>query len=159
MDIFFIRILLRTAPLFFMVLIWLQSSYFNPEAVAELSYKINRGVLLLLGVSFELAHFFEFGLLYLFIFLAFLSFEKVGKWKNRLAVMIALLYSLLDEVHQIFVPFRSFSLDDLLKDAIGIFCIWWIISKNYFYKKDSLIGELLHKVTQLSKKDKTGVPL
>ena len=124
-----IRFLIRIAPIAYMYLIWLQSSYFNPEALAGLANSLNRAIILIIGVILELAHLIEFGLLYLFVLLAFLSFGKMKKWKNRVAVMIALLYSLVDEVHQIFIPFRSFSIDDLIKDAIGIFLVWLLIKK------------------------------
>ncbi|WP_187292152.1 VanZ family protein [Bacillus sp. 1NLA3E] len=154
-----LRVFLRAFPIVYIVFIWLQSSYFNPETVAGLSDTLNKAVVLIIGVSLEFAHLFEFGLLYLFIFLAFLSFGKIGKWQNRLAITVALLYSLVDEIHQIYVPFRSFSLDDLLKDAIGIFFIWWLIRNNYFTKKDSRFGELLRKVAQLPNKDKNEVSL
>lgn len=36
------------------------------------------------------------------------------------AILIGIVYGLSDEVHQLFVPFREFSLTDLLSDAVGV---------------------------------------
>lgn len=132
---FFIRFLLRIAPLAYMTLIWQQSANFNPETFAEFSYTINKSLVLIMGVIFELTHLFEFGMLYFLLILAFQSFGEIGKWRNRLAIFISLLYSLLDEIHQIFVPFRSFSIDDLVKDGIGIFVVWLIVRKKYLLEE------------------------
>ncbi len=141
-----------------MIFIWLQSSYFNPGLIVESSsYTINNSLVLIIGICLELTHLFEFGILYFLLFLAFLSFGEIGKLKNRIAIFISLLYGLIDEIHQIYVPFRSFSLDDLIKDAIGILVIWWIVRKHNFLCQTTRLGLFLKKVEQKAKKDKSGV--
>ncbi len=154
MFTFLSRALLIITPFLYMVFIWLQSSYFNPESVAEMTTKIDMKVILAIGIGFELTHLFMFGLLYLFIILAFLSNGKIKKWHNLAAVLIAILYSAVDEIHQIYVPFRSFSIVDLIKDGIGIMVFWWLVQKTYFGNRDSYIGKLLTKISQLANKDK-----
>lgn len=151
------KFFLRVGPILYMALIWLQSASFNPESFAEFSYTINKSLVLIIGICLELTHLFEFGILYFLLFLAFLTFGKIGKWKNRIAIFISLLYGLIDEIHQIYVPFRSFSIDDLIKDAIGILVIWWIVRRNYFLHQTTRFGLFLKKVEQPSKKDKSGV--
>ena len=48
-------------------------------------------------------------------------------------LIIAVLYGLSDETHQIFVPGRYFDLADLLADACGIYlgCISYLLIRKY----------------------------
>ena len=126
-----------------MSLIWMQSSHFDPESLAGISYSINKSVFLFIGASLEFAHLFQFGLLYLCLIIVFLSFGKLKTWQEAVAAIVALAYGIIDEIHQFYVPFRSFSLMDLLKDAIGIWIFWWVIHKNYYTNKKSKIGSWL----------------
>jgi len=130
----------------YMSFIWFQSSHFNPESLSAISISINKTVYLLIGASLELAHLFEFGILYLCIILVFLSFGTLRKWQEVIAAILALTYGLVDEIHQLYVPFRSFSLIDLLKDGIGVFSFWWVINRSYFYKQNSRIGQWLRSM-------------
>jgi polysaccharide biosynthesis protein VpsQ len=131
----------------YMGFIWIQSSYFDPENLVGISSRLNRTVYLFIGASMELAHLFQFGLLYLFIVIVFLSFGRLRTWQEFTAAAIALAYGIVDEIHQFYVPFRSFSLGDLLKDTIGIVVFWWVVHRSYYYKKDSKIGRWLKSVT------------
>jgi len=141
------RLFLRIFPICYMLFIWLQSSFFNPESVGNLPFHISLPILIMVGIGFELAHLFEFGLLYLFFILAFLSFGEIGKGKELISITLSVSYSLIDEIHQIFVPFRSFSMGDLIKDIIGITVMWWIIHKSYFINKNSRFGVFLRKIS------------
>ncbi|WP_226677953.1 VanZ family protein [Mesobacillus jeotgali] len=145
--------LLILKRLFFLVLtigymsfIWIQSSYFDPEGLAVFSSSLSKSVFLLIGASLEFAHLFQFGLLYLCILLVFLSFGRLRTWQEVTAGLIALAYGIVDELHQLYVPFRSFSVGDLLKDTIGIVVFWWIVHRSYFYKKNSRLGRWLRNV-------------
>ena len=143
----------------YITLIWLQSSYFNPESIYSLSSDIRIEVLLLAGIAFEMFHFFQFGILYLLIILAFLSFGKLTKGMEIVAVIISCSYGLIDELHQMYVPFRSFSIGDLIKDAIGVFVVSFIIHRSYFTKSRSKLGVLLRRIEGLSKKDNRNISL
>jgi polysaccharide biosynthesis protein VpsQ len=140
------RIILSTLPLLYMDLIWLQSSYFDPESVSGLSTQLSMNVIMLIGICLELAHLFEFGILYLLIILALLSFGKLTRCKEVIAISISFLYGVSDEVHQIFVPYRSASVGDLLKNTIGIIAIWWVIQKSY-KSNHSKFGRFLRKLS------------
>lgn len=74
----------------------------------------------------KLAHAGEYAILG---FLLALAFEK--RW--FIAFVIGMIYGLLDEIHQLFVPFREFDLLDLSSDIagviIGIVCL--LLLKKY----------------------------
>ena len=116
-------------------------------------------VLLLVGIGFELFHFFQFGILYLLIILVFLSFGKITKGMEIVAVIISASYGLIDEIHQMFVPFRSFSIGDLIKDTVGVLVVSFIIHRGYFTKSRSKLGVLLRRIEGLSKKDNRNISL
>jgi polysaccharide biosynthesis protein VpsQ len=138
-------------PLIYMWLIWLQSSYFNPESIYALTYTMDEKVFLLIGMAFELGHLFEFGILYFLSIIMMLSYGILTRRKEWLCYFIAAGYGLIDEVHQIFVPYRSFSLVDLLKNLIGITVVWYIIHRSYFIKRNSPIGRKLKYFTTFVK--------
>jgi polysaccharide biosynthesis protein VpsQ len=140
------RMLFICLTIFYMALIWFQSSHFNPENLAELSSMISMPIIVFLGLGLELAHLIQFGLLYLCIIIVFISFGTMKTWHEITAATIALGYGVLDEIHQLYVPFRSFSFGDLLKDTIGVLVFWWVVHKSYFNKKTSKIGNWLRSI-------------
>jgi polysaccharide biosynthesis protein VpsQ len=129
-----------------MTFIWIQSSHFNPENLAGLSNIISVPIIVFLGLGLELAHLFQFGLLYLCIIIVFISFGKMKSWHEITAAIIALGYGILDEIHQLHVPFRSFSVGDLVKDTIGILVFWWVTHRSYYNNKTSRIGNWLRSI-------------
>lgn len=72
----------------------------------------------------------EFGILYALWAIAFLSRGEFTKKQKLTAVVIAMLYGMLDELHQYFVPARSATFIDLFKDWIGIGVAWFIINET-----------------------------
>jgi polysaccharide biosynthesis protein VpsQ len=145
------RFLISILPVFYMYLIWLQTSHFDPESVSSLTTVLSDAVILAIGASLELAHLFEFGILYFLIILALLSYGHLRKWKEILAINISLLYGLTDEIHQLFVPFRSFSILDLIKNSVGVLVIWYFIHQKYFTEKDTRVGYFFRKITTIFK--------
>ncbi|WP_171016936.1 VanZ family protein [Pseudalkalibacillus caeni] len=141
------RILIRILPIVYMVFIWIQSSRFNPESVYSLSGRIPMEILLILGMCLELAHLFEFGLLYCLLIIALISIKPLTRAQNYLALLFSISYAALDEIHQHFVPFRSTSFEDLVKDMIGILLIWWIVKRTYIDKRSSRVGKLMTEIT------------
>jgi polysaccharide biosynthesis protein VpsQ len=145
--IVFGRVCLTILPLIYMWLIWLQSSHFNPESIYTLSTSIDERILLLIGAMLELGHLFEFGILYFLLILMILSYGTLSKSKEWLCLIMALGYGIIDEIHQIYVPYRSFSVIDLLKDFFGVMAVWYIIHNSYFVKKSSFFGRNLKTFT------------
>lgn len=83
----------------------------------------------------KLVHFVEFGVLGMLYFIAINKTSRITS-KSLLfliSVLLTGLYGLSDEVHQLFVPFREFSLYDILADLVGgsFFCGMYL-----FYKRN-----------------------
>jgi len=68
----------------------------------------------------------------IFFLLAFFLFLALIKGKHKklifLAILISILYAISDEVHQLFVPGRNGSINDILLDTIGILTATFIYS-------------------------------
>lgn len=149
--LFFIRLFFFAMPLLYIWLIWLQSSRLNPSQLEVVAPSINFNLLLAVGIIFELGHLILFGMLYLFIILALLTFGPLTRTKEFIALTISLSYSVLDEVHQYFVPFRSFGFDDILKNMFGVFILWVIVRKSYYNERFKL-GLFLRRLSNLALK-------
>ena len=71
------------------------------------------------GVSYfgEFSHFIEYFILS-FLFLRMFNGYNL---KNGLllAILFSILYGLTDEIHQLFVPYRTFEIKDLIIDSLG----------------------------------------
>jgi polysaccharide biosynthesis protein VpsQ len=98
------RIIITIIPIVYMYLIWLQTSHFDPESVSDLSKLIPPFVLLAIGAALE------FGILYFLLITFFLLYGPLMKWKEVLVFILSFTYGLIDEIHQVYVPFRSFSI-------------------------------------------------
>ena len=73
------------------------------------------------GISYKsyIYHFTAFSYLALFLLISF-SKGKYNKLLILIAVFIAIIYGISDEIHQYFVPNRFPSLIDILTNSIGI---------------------------------------
>ena len=91
------------------IFIFIQSSFPSIESVPELPY------------IDKLLHFFAYAVLGAF----FLRAYKTLRVRNNLKLLIILsvlsssLYGISDEIHQHFVPYRSFEYVDILADVLG----------------------------------------
>ncbi len=91
------------------ILIFLQSSFPSIESIPELPY------------TDKLLHFFAYAVLGAL----FLRAYKTLQIRNNLKLLIILsvlsssLYGISDEIHQYFVPSRSFEYVDILADVLG----------------------------------------
>jgi VanZ family protein len=76
---------------------------------------------LLEGVSDKVLHAVEYGILSLLCYRAFrwAAGPAVARQAVVLAIVMASVYGLTDELHQLFVPFRESSWQDWLADTIG----------------------------------------
>lgn len=144
------RFALTLLPIFYMAFIWIQSSYFDPESLSAISSQIRFEIILFIGILLELSHLFEFGVLYFLIIMAFLSYGRLTYFKEFLGILLAFSYGFLDEIHQMYVPYRSASLVDLMKNTFGIVVFWWLIHRNYFKRPHSKLTRVMNKVKQIT---------
>lgn len=96
--------------LLYMGLIFFVSSY-------PLSTKI-------LSFSFfdKLAHISEYGILVSLIYFALRDSNTTKHHSFKLALVIAFMYGISDEIHQYFVPGRQANIFDVVADGIGVLC-------------------------------------
>lgn len=73
----------------------------------------------------KLVHFIEYGVLgMLLVRGVFLSMERRRR-NYWLCILVAVLYGLTDEFHQLFVPYRTADWMDWVADSLGIFVFAW----------------------------------
>jgi VanZ family protein len=114
-------------PLLYMVLIWILSS--NPsDAIVDTKLSFDH-------LLKESLHLIEFAILYWLLAFAFLSHNKWSEKTSLIAAIIAILYGLTDEIHQSFVPYRSATVIDFIKDTIGVVVSYLIAKRIYFNKR------------------------
>jgi VanZ family protein len=132
---------LRILPLFYMAAIWIMSS--NPaDALVELP---NQGVDRFIKESL---HLVEFGILYVLLVLAALSTGGFTPLMSFAFMGIATLYGLVDEIHQSFVPYRSATVIDFIKDVIGVLVASHFIHHAYFSGKFERLGRVLRRIEE-----------
>lgn len=85
----------------------------------------------MLTFLWETFHFIEFAILYLLLVIAFKANNRYTEMTDLLAMIISILYAFIDEIHQFYVPGRSFSQMDLFKDMIGVVTAWVLIGRFY----------------------------
>ena len=71
-----------------------------------------------------LATIYHFVVFFLFAFFLFISIKGSKKIKIKyliIALLISIVYAVLDEFHQMFVPFREPAIRDILTNTAGIF--------------------------------------
>lgn len=120
--IFITNLIIRLLPIAYMGLIWFLSS--NPsDAIVKTGWSYDR-------TFKEGLHLIEFGILYFLLVLALLSLGKLNPKSSFIAAVFSVLYGLSDELHQYFVPSRSCSFFDFVKDLIGVTVAWYLVRRN-----------------------------
>jgi len=133
-----VRLLFLIAPFCYMLFIWILSSLPH-DAILDTPFSFD----LLLKESL---HLIEFGILYGFFVLFLIVRGKMTKTSNTVVAAVAIGYGFIDELHQYFVPYRSATVIDLVKDTIGVLVLYWIIRNTYFSEKPSKLKSLLQKL-------------
>jgi VanZ family protein len=115
---------IRLLPFLYMVVIWILSSL-PSNAVVELpDSSLDRMIK-------ESLHLVEFAILYVLFVAALLTTGKFSKRLSILCAVAASLYGLLDEFHQSFVPYRSATVIDLVKDVTGVLVAFYFVQRGY----------------------------
>ena len=134
--------LFRILPIIYMVAIWVMSSM-SSDAIVELPDSTWDGAIK------ESLHLVEFGILYLLLALALLTMRELNSTINMILMLISCLYGLTDEIHQSFVPYRSATIIDLVKDVIGVLVASWVLYGAYREKRFPRFGKFLRKLEAL----------
>lgn len=86
----------------------------------------------------KVVHFGLYGVLGYAAWFAFAAYGqtkgKSASWMAGVAASVALIYAVSDELHQLYVPFRSCDAADLIADAMGIGAV---VGWKYFTFKDA----------------------
>ncbi len=91
------------------------------------------------GGMIDVSFFYHIIVFFLFNFFLLISIKgdkKISIGYLLIALSISLLYSGLDEIHQMFVPYREAAIKDVLTDMIGVFSSTLV----YFYSKKSWLS-------------------
>ncbi|WP_442596852.1 VanZ family protein [Neobacillus sp. D3-1R] len=118
-----IRRLLWVLPVIYMAMVWTMSSL-PDDTFVELPDSSTDAFIK------ESLHLIEFAILYLLFVLAAYFNGKLTPVSNVVFAVLACLYGITDEIHQSFVPARSSSLIDVLKDIIGVTISYLIIKRK-----------------------------
>jgi len=132
------KYVIRVLPVLYMGLIWLLSSMPSDAVVALPAEGIDAFIK-------ESLHLVEFGLLYLLLFLAGLTFGGFRPVMSFVFMGVAILWGLVDEIHQSFVPARSATVIDFVKDTIGVLVVSHLMHHAYFSGKFKRLGDWLRK--------------
>ena len=122
-------IIIIILPLAYMGFIWYLSSK-PSDAVINTGLPFDR-------LLKECLHLIEFAVLYLLWVIALIAGGRFSRQTNKLAAAISVLYAFADEFHQYFVPCRSATITDLLKDTAGVAIAYLIIKNIRSRKKES----------------------
>ena len=108
----------------------------------------------------KIIHVIEYGILWVLLYRAFAGETWIKNFsKNRssvvLAMILAIVYSISDEVHQSFVPTRNGKIADCIFDSLGVILSWGIFNLFLIRKKN-----WMKKTKELKKKnDEEKLPL
>lgn len=87
-------------------------------------------------VTFKTLHMIEYAFLFFLLYRAFQSLKFVSKNVYGIcAFSIATIYSLTDELHQLYIPSRQGRLRDILFDIAGMIVMYAIIKKIRLIQK------------------------
>lgn len=118
---------IKIAPFLYMGLIWILSSLPH-DAVIDTPYAWDRAFK-------ESLHLIEFGILYILFVLFFAVNGKLTHKTSKISAAIAISYGFIDELHQYFVPYRSATVIDLVKDTIGVLVAYYLVRRYFLTKK------------------------
>jgi VanZ family protein len=130
------RFIIICAPFAYMVLIWILSSL-RHDAIIDTPFSFDRAFK-------ESLHLIEFGILYGLWVVYLLTKGKFTQQSNLFVALISIAYGFVDEAHQYFVPYRSATVIDLVKDTIGVLVLFFIVKRIYFSNRPTKAKDFLN---------------
>ncbi|MBD3110200.1 VanZ family protein [Bacillus sp. AGMB 02131] len=131
----FIYYVLWALPIAYMIAIWIMSSL-PSNAIVELPDSKTDAFIK------ESLHLVEFAILYILFVIPLTIGGKLTLKSSLVFALISAAYGVTDEIHQSFVPYRSATLIDVVKDWIGVAAAWGHVRYHYFYKQQSILNRL-----------------
>ncbi|OLN24250.1 hypothetical protein BTO30_01715 [Domibacillus antri] len=128
------------APVVYMIAIWIMSGLPHDTIMDLPDQSVDRFIK-------EALHLFEFAILYGLIINAFLVNGKLTPLISLAAAIFASFYGLADEIHQAFVPYRSATVIDAIKDVTGVLIAFTFVKYMYF-EKNSRIGRWMAEFSE-----------
>ncbi|MBA9027861.1 MULTISPECIES: VanZ family protein [Bacillaceae] len=120
-----LKVLLTVLPFIYMGAIWYMSSQPDDLILDLPSSSVDHFIK-------EALHLVEFAILYMLFAAALAAHGKLTSTWSILAAILASLYGICDEIHQSFIPARSASLIDVIKDVIGVLAAYFHVRYHYF---------------------------
>ncbi|WP_462410273.1 VanZ family protein [Neobacillus sp. Marseille-QA0830] len=134
---------LRILPIVYMAIVFIQSSFPSNKFVELPDSTIDQTIK-------ESLHLIEFAILYVLLVLAMLTRRRgFTPALNAACAVFAGLYGISDEIHQSFIPARSASWFDLVKDFIGISVCYYFVNGALFKGKFTGVRKMLGRVEKL----------
>lgn len=137
-----VKSIIRILPFLYMALIWILSSLPHNAVVELPDSAVDRFIK-------ESLHLVEFGILYLLLVLAALTASRLTPALNILLAVLAGFYGILDEIHQSFIPYRSATLIDAIKDITGVLAGWYFVDRSLFHDRFSKLTSVLRYFSKL----------
>ncbi len=110
-------------PLLWMVFIFTLSSQKSISATHVYVYDF---------LIFKTLHMIEYAVLYLLLYRAFHNISIPKNHQYAFSALIAVVFSLTDEFHQLFVSTRTGQIRDVFIDIVGMLIMYYIIRKVRF---------------------------
>jgi len=130
---------LTILPFTYMGFIWFLSSHPSDEFI-ETPFWFD-------DLLKESLHLVEFGILFWLFVLALIRHTRLTQKTSVIVAIISILYGLTDEIHQAFVPSRSATVIDFIKDTIGVIVSYWVL-KTWYFTKESTLKRVLVKFSK-----------
>lgn len=120
------KFLLRYAPVtLWMIMMYIFSSRSDLPASGSLTEDF---------ITKKIAHVLEY------FVLMFLMFRAVGEKSIARAFLYSLIYAFTDEIHQLFIPYRTGKLRDVGIDSIGLIASTFLIIKYQLWNSSLLVS-------------------
>lgn len=126
-----------------MIFIFLMSSFDGNESSSQSNFLVHfivdifniSNVDIISLIIRKIAHFIEYLILGILVYNMMIYYDR----KYYLAIMVCLLYAISDEVHQAFVPGRSYQVHDMLIDSFGSLTGIMLLNMFMKFKKNKKI--------------------
>ncbi|MFC0272493.1 VanZ family protein [Metabacillus herbersteinensis] len=135
------KVILTSLPIVYILFVWVLSSL-PADAILDTSFSFD-------SLLKESLHLIEFAILYWLLAFSFASNRKWDEKMSIVAAVISISYGAIDEIHQYFVPYRSATVIDFVKDTIGVLVSYYIVRKTYFAMREgSIVTRVFRRIEE-----------